>query len=53
MKHLKEELKGMKVSDGNDKVAQNFVSAASKHIVCQNMISFISKSIFIDEELKN
>ena len=43
----------MKEGENNDKAAHNFVAAASKHIVCKNMIGFISKSIYLSEELKN
>ena len=39
--------------EGNDKAVAAFIGAVSKHIICKNMVSFISKSIMLDEELKN
>jgi hypothetical protein len=42
----------MKKTESNERAAATFVAAASKHILCKNMIGFISKSIIIDETLK-
>ena len=38
--------------EGNEKAVSTFVAAATKHILCKNMIGFISKAIFIDNPLK-
>lgn len=42
----------MKEAEENKKATDIFIVAASKHILCKNMIGFIAKAIAIDEQLK-
>jgi len=53
LKHLKEESEKLKNEEGgNHKAADHFIENASKHILCKNMIGFLAKSLFVDEDLK-
>ena len=53
VKRLKEEFSRLGVSEGSSKEAEPFIAHLSKHILCKNLVSLMSKMLLTDKVFKS